>query len=125
MSTIANVIQTRTAYLAAVKTLDDTKNRIWDQHYGDIAPDDDGDYSDRKPAYQAEMDAADLGALVNRCGALRNEMVSAFLSATDHPREVRLLIPKLRIADEMGGKVREDLISLILKSSPRAMRGGR
>jgi hypothetical protein len=38
---------------------------------------------------------------------------------------MRLLMPKLRIADKMGGKVRDDLISLILKASPATMRGGR
>lgn len=125
MTTIATVLKTRTAYLAAVKTLDDTKERIWEKHYGDLTADDDGDYSEREPAYQAEMAAADLGALVKRRNDLRDEMVAAFLNATDQPREMRLLMPKLRIADKMGGKVRDDLISLILKASPAAMRGGR
>jgi len=125
MITIATVLKTRAAFLAAAKTLDDTKERIWEKHYGDIAPDDDGDYSEREPAYKADMAAADLGALVKRRDDLRNEMVAAFLNATDQPREMRLLMPKLRIADKMGGKVREDLISLILKASPVAMRGGR
>ncbi len=125
MTTIAAVLKTRAAYLTAAKTLDDTKEAIWDRHYGDIGADDDGDYSDREPAYKADMDAADLGALVKRRNDLRDEMVTAFLNATDHPREMRLLIPKLRIADKMGGKVREDLINLILKASPANLRGGR
>lgn len=125
MTTIATVLKTRAAFLAAAKTLDDTKDAIWDRHYGDIAADDDGDYSERQPAYQADVDAADLGALVKRRNDLRDEMVAAFLNATDHPREMRLLMPKLRIADKMGGKVREDLINLILKASPANLRGGR
>lgn len=125
MITIATVLKTRTAYLAAAKTLDDTKERLWDRHYGDIAPDDDGDYSERQPAYQADVDAADLGALVKRRNDLREEMVAAFLNATDHPREMRLFMPKLRIADKMGGKVREDLIKLITTASPANLRGGR
>ncbi len=125
MTTIATVLKTRAAYLAAAKTLDDTKERIWEKHYGDLTADDDGDYSEREPAYQAEMAAADLGALVKRRNDLRDEMVAAFLNATDQPREMRLLMPKLRIANKMGGKVRDDLISLILKASPAAMRGGR
>lgn len=125
MTTITTVLKTRAAYLAAAKTLDDTKERIWEKHYGDLTADDDGDYSEREPAYQAEMAAADLGALVKRRNDLRDEMVAAFLNATDQPREMRLLMPKLRIADKMGGKVRDDLISLILKASPAAMRGGR
>ena len=69
-------------------------------------------------------DGRDLG-LLKRRNDLRDEMVTAFLNATDHPREMRLLIPKLRIADKMGGKVREDLINLILKASPANLRGGR
>ena len=125
MTTIATVLKTRAAYLSAAEALDDTKERIWEKHYGDVAADDDGDYSERGPAYQAEMAAADLGALVKRRDDLREEMVAAFLNATDQPREMRLLMPKLRIADKMGGKVREDLIGLILKASPVAMRGGR
>jgi hypothetical protein len=34
-------------------------------------------------------------------------------------------MPKLRIADKMGGKVREDLIKLIVTASPANLRGGR
>lgn len=125
MTTIATVLKTRAAYLAAAKALDTTKETIWERHYGDIAADDDGDYSAREPAYKAEMAAADLGALVKRRNDLRDEMVAAFLNATDHPREMRLLLPKLRIADKMGGKVRDDLINLILTASPSNLRGGR
>ena len=125
MTTIATVLKTRAAFLAADKTLNDTKEQIWDRHYGDIAADDDGDYSDREPAYKAEMAAADLGALVKRRNDLRDEMVAAFLNATNHPRKMRLFMPKLRIADKMGGKVREDLIKLIVTASPANLRGGR
>lgn len=125
MTTIATVLKTRAAFLAAAKTLDTTKEAIWARHYGDIAADDDGDYSDREPAYKLEMAAADLGALVKRRNDLRDEMVAAFLNATDHPREMRLHLPKLRIADKMGGKVRDDLINLILTASPSNLRGGR
>lgn len=125
MTTIATVLKTRLDAIAAAQALTDAKERLWEKHYGDLSPDDDGEYPERDAAYQAQVAATDLAGLQAAQDAAEREMVEAYLNATDHPRLIATKIPALRDGAKRDGAIWWKLRTLILETTPRALRGGR